>query len=254
MESQDFLDLKVENHYESRHNMTSDTILDQLNIPGVAEIRAIVFDLDGTLYVNDEFAAAIQDGGADYLAGVQGVGFEEARQKMAATRSRLAEESGSVQTLSAVCRALGGNVTDLHAHFQHYLRPESCLKRDERVVSLLERLRRRFALYIYTNNSRPLTSRILRLLGLEGCFEGIFTIDETWQAKPDQSRLEQILKAIGLPAAAVLFVGDRYEVDLRLPEKAGCPVYLSRSVDQLLRLDSIIPENTIPRGDAENAV
>ena len=225
--------------------MTADTILDDLKITDAAEIRAIVFDLDGTLYVNDEFAAAIQDGGADYLAGVLGVGSEEARRMMAATRSRLAAESGSVQTLSAVCRALGGSVQGLHAHFQQHLRPESCLERDERVVSLLERLRRRFALYIYTNNNRVLTSRILNLLGLEDCFEGRFTIDETWQAKPDKARLEQILKTIGIPAAEVLFVGDRYEVDLRLPEQVGCPIYLSRNIDQLLRLDTLIMSTTI---------
>jgi len=224
------------------------------NLPDGAEIKAIVFDLDGTLYVSDEFAATIQDGAADYLAGVLGVGSEEARRMIAATRSRLAEESGTVQTLSAVCRVLGGSVEALHAHFRQYLCPESFLKRDERVVALLERLRRHFALYIYTNNNRTLTTRILNLLGLEICFAGIFTIDDSWRAKPDETRLEQILNEIGLGAAEVLFVGDRYEVDLRLPEKAGCQVYLSRSVDQLLRLDSIIPEKTIPRGDAENAV
>ena len=220
--------------------MTADTILGGLKIPGAAGVKAIVFDMDGTLYVCDEFAAAIQNGGADYLAGVLGVASEEARRMMAATRRRLAEESGSVQTLSNVCRSLGGNVADLHAHFQQHLRPESCLKRDELVVSLLERLRRHFALYIYTNNSRVLTTRILNLIGMENCFEGFFTIDETWQAKPDETRLKQILNEIGLPPAEVLFVGDRYEVDLRLPEKASCPIYLSQSIDQLLMLDDLV--------------
>ena len=220
--------------------LTEITRIEELCFPGSAEIKAIVFDLDGTLYVSDEFAATIQDGAADYLAGVLGVGSEEARQIIAATRSRLAEESGSVQTLSAVCRVLGGSVAELHAHFRQHLRPELYLRRDERVVGLLERLRRHFVLYIYTNNNRTLTTRILNLLGLEGCFAGIFTIDDSWQAKPDETRLEEILKEIGLGAAEVFFVGDRYAVDLRMPEKAGCPVYLSRSVDQLLRLDALI--------------
>jgi len=40
--------------------------------------------------------------------------------------------------------------------------------------------------------------------------------------------------------AEALFVGDRYDVDLRLPEQRGCPVYLSRSVEQLLRLEELL--------------
>jgi HAD superfamily hydrolase (TIGR01549 family) len=212
----------------------------EITIPLAGEIRAIVFDLDGTLYVSDEFAAAIQDGAAVYLSGVLEVSVEEARQTMAATRRRLTKERGVVQTLSTVCVSLGGSIPDVHAFFQKHLTPESFLIRDDRVVALLKRLRQQFALYVYTNNNRALTARSTRVLGIDGCFNGIFSIDDTWRAKPDEERLEQILKTIGLPACEVLFVGDRYEVDLRLPEQKGCPVFLSTNIDQLLRLDQLV--------------
>lgn len=209
-------------------------------ISGSPDIRGIVFDLDGTLYISSPFAACIQDEAAAYMAGVMGVGPDEARQIMDATRIRLAEESGTVQTLSAVCTELGGSVRALHAWFEERLRPESYLVRDERVIALLSRLGERFSLYIYTNNNRALTARILDYLGLNGLFSRIFAIDDAWRAKPDEVMLEQVLAETGLAPAEVLFVGDRYDVDLRVPEQKGCPVFLSQSIEQLLRLERLL--------------
>lgn len=203
-------------------------------------IRAIVFDLDGTLYVSNPFAATIQEQAAVYLGGVMGIAADEAQLLIDATRSRLSEESGTVQTLSAVCTALGGSVRDLHAWFEQRLRPEAHLVRDERVIGLLSRLGQRFDLYLYTNNNHALTIRILEYLGLDGLFSRVFAIDDAWRAKPDEGMLEQVLAAIGRQPAEVLFVGDRYDVDLRLPEQKGCPVFLSRNVEQLLRLEELL--------------
>lgn len=205
-----------------------------------SKIQAIVFDLDGTLYVSPEYAAAIQDAAAAYMAGLLGMDMDTVRALMTATRKRLTEERGTVQTLSAVCTELGGNIQDLHAFFEKVLRPEELLVGDSRVSELVERLGRRFDLYIYTNNSRNMAKRILEQLDVNRNLKRIFAIDEGWRSKPDAAKLEQVLAATGLPAAEVLFVGDRYDVDLRLPEQAGCPIYLSRSVDQLLRLGEVL--------------
>lgn len=208
------------------------------------DIRGIVFDLDGTLYISPDFAATIQDAAADYMAGVMGVTPDEARQLMAATRIRLAEESGTVQTLSAVCGCLGGSIRELHALFEERLRPEAFLTRDQRVIAQLECLRERLALYIYTNNNHALTRRILACLGLDGMFSRIFAIDDAWRPKPDEQMVEQVVAATGLAPSELLFVGDRYDIDLRLPEQRGCPVFLSQNLDQLLRLEGLLTPTT----------
>ena len=77
-------------------------------------------------------------------------------------------------------------------------------------------------------------------MGLRGLFRRIYAIDDTWKAKPDESMLDRILAEAGLKPSEALFVGDRYDVDLRLPEQRGCPVYLSQSVEQLLRLEVVL--------------
>lgn len=203
-------------------------------------IRAIVFDLDGTLYVCERFAAEIQNAATEYIARLKGINMGDAEILMAATRARLTEASGSVQTISAVCTELGGSVQELHRFFQATLRPEAYLVRDERVIQLLDWLARHFALYVYTNNNRILTTRIIGYLGLEHALSGVFTIDDTWRGKPDEGMVKELLKEIGCSPEETLFAGDRYDVDLRLPEQLGCPVYLSRSIEQLLRLKELL--------------
>lgn len=203
-------------------------------------VRAIVFDLDGTLYTCEAFAATIQEAAAGYIAGIRGITAGEARELMAATRRRLAEESGTVQTLSAVCRELGGTIQGLHAFFETALKPESFLVRDERVIRLLRCLAAQFPLFVYTNNNRILATRIVSYLGFDGIFRQIFAIDDAWLPKPDERSLERVLQQTGFAASELLFVGDRYDVDLRLPEQFGCPVYLTTGIEQLMRLEELL--------------
>lgn len=205
-------------------------------------IRGIVFDLDGTLYVSPLFSAEIQNAAARYIAGLIGGAPDAAHRLMAATRSAMVEDTGCIPTLSAVCTKLGGTVNDLHAYFAAHLRPEEYLVRDERVIALLDKLSGSVPLYLYTNNNRILTARIIARLGLEGRFRQIHTIDDTWRGKPDETMLTLVLEKAGLKPSQALFVGDRYDVDLRLPEQRGCPVYLSQSIEQLLRLEDILGE------------
>lgn len=203
-------------------------------------IRGIIFDLDGTLYVAPVFAAAIQDAATAYIAGLKGISPDQAALQMAATRRMMADESGVAPTLSAVCTQLGGDVRDLHAFFEACLQPETYLNRDERVIALLERLALRIPLYLFTNNNRALTLRIIGHLGLNGLFRRMYVIDDSWKGKPDDGLLDRILAETGLRPSEALFVGDRYDVDLRLPEQRGCPVYLSQSIEQLLRLEEVL--------------
>jgi putative hydrolase of the HAD superfamily len=203
-------------------------------------IRGIIFDLDGTLYVSPEFAASIQDAACTYIAGLKEITAGQAYSLLATTRRLLKEETDEVPTLSAVCTRIGGNIRALHTFFEGCLRPEAYLTRDKRVVALLERLARSTPLYLFTNNNRNLATRIIDCLGLAGMFRRIYTIDDTWKAKPDEGILERILADAGLRPSEALFVGDRYDVDLRLPEQLGCPVFLSQGIEQLLRLEEIL--------------
>ena len=203
-------------------------------------IRALIFDLDGTLYVSDEVGREIDASAMRHVAAVRGISAGEARLLIGETREKIAARTGWTASLSHACLELGIDLRELHRHFEAEIEPEHFLTRDERVVELLRRLGERFDLHIYTNNNRVLASRIMGALGIAGCFRRIFTIEDSWRPKPDREVLEAIFRDIGREPPQCLFVGDRYDIDLRLPLELGCRVFHTRTVDELLTIETIL--------------
>jgi putative hydrolase of the HAD superfamily len=206
-------------------------------------VRAIIFDLDGTLYSSDGFANEIKRGAAAYIAGLKGITADTAATLIKETRERLSREIGQEATLSLVCVELGGSVAGFHETATPLIHPESFLKPDYRVTSLLAKLSQKYDLYLYTNNNQTLTNRILETLDLSGLFEKIFTIEDFWLPKPDRDVLEQIFSTIRRTPDECLFVGDRHDVDLKLPAELGSSCFLVSSIEDLLRLESFLSRN-----------
>lgn len=199
-------------------------------------IGAIVFDLDGTLYSNPGFAREIYRAVCAYAAELAGLSAEAAETMVGAVKERLTREKGMEATLSSVCEELGGDVEGFHEAITPMVHPENFLVRDERITGLLSSLASRFDLYVYTNNNRILTDRILGILGLSGLIRRAFTIEDFRRPKPDRNVLEKLFAAIGRTPEECLFVGDRYDVDLRLPADMGSAVFLVKDVQDLFTL------------------
>ena len=208
-------------------------------------IKAIVFDLDGTLYVSDAFEHAVWESVSRYAGELLGIPSEEAGLRIKALRQRLTEERGTLQTLAVAIEVLGGTVPEMHRRFAEDLEPQQYIQPDPRVKPLLDQLGERYTSWLLTNNNQTLTNKILACLDLEQSFDRIITINDTWRPKPDQSVLDSVLRDLDLPSEAVLFVGDRYDIDLRLPEQRGCPVLLTKTIDQLMQLEVLITSDNI---------
>ncbi len=204
------------------------------------QIRAIIFDLDGTLYVNRELGQEVHLSACRTIARHHGISDEEAGKLLRQTKEHLSRESGFPISLTRSCQELGIDIRELHRRFCQEISPEKFLTRDERVVALLKRLGSKHELYLYTNNNGCLTSRIMGLLGIDGMFRRIFSIEDFWRPKPDREILESIFTEIRRPPQECLFVGDRYPIDLMLPEQMGARVFLSTSGEELLRVETVI--------------
>jgi putative hydrolase of the HAD superfamily len=198
------------------------------------DVKAIIFDLDGTLYSSDALAEEIKDSAGRYIASLKGIAVSDACSLIEDTRKKLSGLSGMDTTLSATCLELGGDIHHLHAHFAAEVNPEHFLRHDEKLEKLLEGLEKKFDLYIYTNNNRNLCGRIMESLGISGRFREVFTIEDFWRPKPEMSALENIFARTGRFPAECLFVGDRYDIDLRLPASLGCPVFPVSSAQGLV--------------------
>jgi len=202
-------------------------------------LKALVFDLDGTLYFSDELGREIGRIAAVYIARLKGIDTAAAVKLLRETRQRLTRSQGFEASLSIACLDLGGNLEDLHALFAREVNPEGILQRDERVVASLAALGRRYALHLYTNNNRALSSRIMEIIGVDGMFDRVFTIEDSWRPKPDRRVLTELFAGIGLEPGETLFVGDRYDIDLLLPRQMGAQVHLVGRIEDLLALNEI---------------
>nr|WP_307726397.1 HAD family hydrolase [Trichlorobacter sp.] len=208
-------------------------------------IKAIVFDLDGTLYVSETFEQIIWESASRYVGELLGVPPAEGGARLKELRQRLTDERGTVQTIAVAIETLGGTVPELHRRFAEELDPHDYIQPDPRVLPLISALGQRYVCWLLTNNNQTLTSKILSCLDLEQGFQRVITINDTWRPKPDQVVLDQILTELSFPPEAVLFVGDRYDIDLRLPEQLGCPVLLTKTIDELMQLEVLLPTHLI---------
>jgi putative hydrolase of the HAD superfamily len=208
--------------------------------PLTVTIKAGIFDLDGTLYFEDSLGREIGRVAALYISRIKGIDPESARALIRATRKRLTVEEGVEASLSIACLELGGDLRELHDCFSSEIDPEPYLVRDEAVISTLEALAAKFPLYIYTNNNLSLSARIMELLGVSHLFRKVFTIESFWRAKPDPENLNSILAEIGRAPSECLFAGDRYDIDLRLPEKLGAKVHLVSSREDFIALNKYL--------------
>ena len=201
-----------------------------------AALKAIVFDLDGTLYQEERLGEQVNQSAVHYVADLKGVSPAEAEKLLQQTRAQ--DQEGG--TLSRAVVALGGTLREMHRRFAADCTPETLLKPDPRVQELLRALARRYRLHIYTNNNRDLSGRIMELIGITALMDRVFTIEDYWIPKPDRAIITDILSQIGCLPFETLFVGDRYEVDLAVPKALGCAVLETRTTQELLSLADLV--------------
>ncbi|WP_136513751.1 HAD family hydrolase [Geomonas edaphica] len=199
-------------------------------------LKAIVFDLDGTLYQEERLGEQVNQSAIDYVVDLKGVPPEEAEKLLQQTRARDCEGG----TLSRAVVALGGTLKELHRRFAADCTPETMLKPDPRVQELLRALKKRYRLHLYTNNNRDLSGRIMERIGITGLMDRVFTIEDYWIPKPDRAIITDILSQIGCLPSETLFVGDRYDVDLAVPKALGCAVLETRTTEELLTLADLV--------------
>lgn len=209
-------------------------------IQSSSDIVSIVFDLDGTLYRDRGMAAEIMAAAENLISSSRGISREAARKLLRSARQALAETLEEEPTLTRACLELGIETRELHQAFQDDIRPERYLNYDPVLQALLDSLRDHCSLHIYTNNNLPLTQKILALLGVEDLFDRLYTIEFSWRPKPDLETLQELMGEIGGPPESFLFVGDRRQVDLQLPEQLGALTLEVGETAELLQVHKLL--------------
>jgi phosphoglycolate phosphatase len=186
---------------------------DGVSTANLASVRALIFDLDGTLI----------DSQRDLIHSINATLRE-------LQRAELPEETiaGYIGQGAAtlVARALGGTATEeeLKHALQFFLGYYEGHKMDHTVAypgvpETLEQLSS-FPMAVLTNKPVRISARILEALGLRRYFRAVYGGNSFETKKPDPLGANTILREFGVPPLETLLVGDS-EVDVQTARNAG---------------------------------
>jgi phosphoglycolate phosphatase/putative hydrolase of the HAD superfamily len=204
--------------------------------------RALLFDLDSTLYTHPEYAVFQNEVLAGELARLRGVDAERIREEIRAARERIARETGKVTSLGNAMAALGVDIPTSVAWRERLIKPGEWLSRDGKLAEALSALASRFALAVVTNNPRSVGRETIRALGVEESFRAVVGLDDTMVSKPAREPFERATGLLGVPAEGCVSVGDRFDVDLAVPLELGMGAILVDGVEDVYRLPELFSQ------------
>ncbi|HHU37017.1 MAG TPA: HAD family hydrolase [Treponema sp.] len=202
--------------------------------------RAILFDIDCTLYTSDLWAEeqiAIQ---VRHFAGLRGVLEAEAFQMIEQERSRHEKETGKKTSLGNALTAFGVPIAESIRWRETLLEPQQFLNPDTVLRKVLISLGERFSLAAVTNNPTIPATKTLEALGVLDLFPILVGLDTTGMSKPHPEPYLTAARELGVPSNECISVGDRYDIDIAIPLELGMGGILVDGVHDVYELPKLL--------------
>jgi len=209
------------------------------------EIRALVFDMDGTLYTHQDYFRYQESSQVarlarrlDISAGAAAAMVEEARE---ARRS-----AGLPKTsMARLFLGFGVDMPTIVRWREEEIRPGEWLPADPRLDGTLAMLASRYRLALLTNNPRKVGIDSLEALGVRARFEAVIGLDDTFESKPSREPFLKVCAALGLSPSVCVSIGDREDVDIEPALAVGMGAVLVGGVDDVYRLPGLFANTGI---------
>jgi len=180
------------------------------------DARAVIFDLDDTLYPIRRFVLSGFAAVAHHLEQNCGVDRHEAfRVLVGAWRAERGRELQMCQKRFGLAPAVIPALVDVIRGHSPNLR----LPRESREV--LERLRHRWRIGIVTNGMSHVQARKIRALGLDELVDAIVYATDLGPGKPDPVPFLEAAMRLNTPASHSVFVGDDPRCDIEGAMRVG---------------------------------
>ncbi|MBD5434714.1 MAG: HAD family hydrolase [Treponema sp.] len=204
-------------------------------------LKTIIFDIDSTLYTNEEYAFEQVDCQVRRFASERGISDDEARKLVADFREKFAcENDGKKISLSNTLLSFGVPIQKSIEWRRELLEPKNFLTRDERLQKTLSALSKKFNLICVTNNPVTPAKKTLVALGVQSLFSNIIGLDTCNVSKPAREPFLLAAEKCGSQAQECLSVGDRYDLDIVVPLELGMGGVLVEGVEDVYRLPDFL--------------
>lgn len=200
-------------------------------------LKAIIFDIDSTLYTNDAYAFEQVDCQVREFAKLRGITSSEARKMVADYRRKFAEEhGGSKVSLGNTLLAFGIPIDQSVEWRCRLLEPSDFLSTDKKLRDEMKILSGHFKLICVTNNPVLPARKTLQAIGVSDFFPEIVGLDTCFKSKPAVEPFMTALKLLDVNTDECLSVGDRYDLDIALPLEIGMGGILVNGVEEVYQL------------------
>jgi len=204
-------------------------------------LKAIIFDIDSTLYSNKEYAFEQNDVQIRHFAALNNMSNEKARTLISSYQSEWSKlHNGSTISLANTLLDLGISIDESIQWRKELIHPENFLQEDKELQNTLKNLSENCKLLCLTNNPVLVGHKTLMSLGIDGFISEVVGLDTTHQSKPSLKAFELIVQRAGYPVENCLSVGDRYTIDIEIPLEMGMGGILVDSVQDVYKLKKIL--------------
>lgn len=211
------------------------------------DLRSFIFDIDSTLYTNQAYAFEQVDCQVRQFAKDRGITADEARRMVADYRKKFAaEHGGSKVSLGNTLLAFGVPIEQSVQWRRELLEPADFLGRDEQLIETLKNLQSKYQLICVTNNPVLPARKTLEAIGISDFFPEIVGLDTCLKSKPAfepfQTAVDLLSKSseAGVKAENCLAIGDRYDMDIKLPLEMGMGGILVSGVEEVYQISKYV--------------
>ncbi len=209
--------------------------------------KVLIFDIDSTLYTCPEYAHEQIDSQVRHWAKLNGYSAEGARNMIADFRRKWASEhDGQKISLGNLFKFFGVSIETSIEWRKKLFDPANYLHRNEKLISALTELSKKFYMICVTNNPVEPARKTLEVIGISEFFPKIIGLDTCMASKPSKKILDAALKEAELALNETLSysdcisIGDRYDIDLSLAIELGMGGVLVSGAEEVCNLSGIL--------------
>lgn len=188
-------------------------------------IKAIIFDMDGTLYKNTDIKEQFAKAAYYTLAKSDNIPIGQAQDLIEERRAELKAKSGFPVPYTLTLKSFDIPIKVWHKGNIAFFDPRNFLHKDEKLKASLVKLKKNHRLAVMTNNNRIQTERVIEALELDGLFDRVFTFNSFEILKPELEFFKKAAAELGIEPKTCLYVGDRYDVDLQPAQEIGMQIF-----------------------------